>query len=116
MSVRTPIFTGIDADCASTGPAATVASTTTASAPRMIFTTPSLHRHDLAEPLPGLAVETGKLHVLDREKLGGRRAHLDAGQQHGGGKVEMRRLLHDVFSRQIVAALLQDLNQRRGHA
>ena len=71
---------------------------------------------DLAEQGPPLAVEPGELLLLDRGEVGRARVDLDAGQQQRQLEVlEVRRLLHDVLAREVVAALLEHLGHRLGH-
>src|SRR5581483_12521226 len=49
--------------------------------------------HDVAEQLPGLALEALQLHSLDRIIIGRAGAHGEAGQQHGHTELlEARRL------------------------
>ena len=68
-----------------------------------------------SHPLSGPAVQ---LQRADRVEVGGAGAELDARQQHRQFQtVQVRRLLHDVLARQLVAALLQHLHHasaRRG--
>src|SRR3954453_2021934 len=70
----------------------------------------------VSEQLPLLALELLELKLADRREIGRRGVDLDARQQRLGAEVlQARRLLYDVLAREIVAALLQDLNQRLGH-
>jgi hypothetical protein len=65
---------------------------------------------DRAEQLPALAVELHHLHLLVDAVIGRRRVGGRAGQSHAAREVlQAGRLLHDVFARQIVAALTQDM-------
>src|SRR5689334_7300076 len=68
---------------------------------------PLLARHDRAEPVPGFALEALHLQLLDRGEVGRAGLDLRAGQIDADLEVEVRRLLHDVLSREIVAALPQ---------
>src|SRR5262252_3656284 len=71
---------------------------------------------ELAEQHPVLAVEAAELHLLDRKEVVRARVDPDAGQQHGESEaIDARRLLHDVGSRQVVAALLQYVHERLRH-
>src|ERR1019366_3977446 len=67
---------------------------------------------DIAEQLPPLALEALQLKLADRGEDGRRGVDLDAGQQDFGAEIlEACGLLHDVFAGEVVAALLQHLNQ-----
>src|ERR1700749_676640 len=68
-----------------------------------------LARHQRAEPLPGLALETLHLQLLDRREIARAGLDLGAGQIDADLEVQVRDLLHHVFTRQIVAALPQHL-------
>src|SRR5262245_7471839 len=73
--------------------------------------------HDRAEPLPPLACEAMHLHLLDGIEVGGASIDLDAGQQHAEFEtLQVRGLLHHVNAREIVAALLEHLNERLRNA
>ena len=75
--------------------------------------------NDIAEQLPAFAVEFHQLHLLDRKEVVRAGADLDAGQQHFAGKIlQARGLLHHILPREIVTALLENLNHglRRGIA
>src|ERR1700730_4584727 len=66
---------------------------------------------DRAEQLPALAVELHHLHLLVDAVIGRRRMGGHAGQRQAAGEVlQTGRLLHDVFAREIVAALTQDMH------
>ena len=66
--------------------------------------------HDVAEQLPGLALEALQLDRLDRIEVGRAGVDRDARQQHRHfALLEVRRLLHEVLTRQVVAAPLQRL-------
>src|SRR5262245_12605358 len=84
--------------------------------PRFYVTTGVLLlAEDLAEKLPGLAVEARHLHLLDRREVRRAGVDADAGQRRVGHEVlEARRLLHDVRPRQVVAGLLEHLVQDLG--
>src|ERR1035441_6479079 len=72
---------------------------------------------DVAEQLPFLALELHQLKLAERGKIGRAGIDLDAGQQDLGPEIlEICRLLHDVFAGEVVAALLQHLNQGLCHA
>src|SRR6266436_5482576 len=72
---------------------------------------------DVAEQLPFLALEPLHLKLLDRGEVGRRGVDRHAGQQGVGRKVlQARRLLHDVFAGQVVAAHLQHLHHGLSHA
>src|SRR5262245_149671 len=74
---------------------------------------PALPAQHLAEQHPALAVEAGELHLLDRIEVRRTGVELDARQQHGQLQVlDAGGLAHDVLAREIVAALLEDLDQR----
>src|SRR5215208_3362282 len=65
---------------------------------------------DRAEQFPALAVELHHLHLLVDAVVGRRGVGDHAGQRQAAGDVlQIGRLLHDVFAREVVAALLQDL-------
>ena len=62
--------------------------------------------HDIAEQLPGLALEAGKLDRLDRIEVGRAGVDRDAGQQQRKLQIVMiGGLAHDILTRQVVAAL-----------
>src|SRR5487761_2310857 len=68
---------------------------------------------DVAEQHPSLALELHQLKLADRGEIGWRGVDLDAGQQDFGSEIlEVCGLLHDIFAGEVVAALLQHLNQR----
>src|SRR5580658_7182339 len=70
-------------------------------------------RQNIAEARPGPAVPAHQLQRLDRMEVAGTGVDLDSRQQAGQFQIlNIRRLLHDVLAAQIVAALLQGLNQR----
>src|SRR5882672_11010219 len=76
-----------------------------------------LRGDDLAEPLEARAIELGELHLRDRVEVVRAGGDLDA--LHGDGYQELadaRRLLHDVLTRQVIAALREHLDQGRAHA
>ena len=63
-----------------------------------------------------LAVEAPHLGLLDRREIGRAGIDRDAGQQHRQFEiVQAGRLLHHVLAGQLVAALLQHLDGRRGN-
>src|SRR5262249_8982584 len=67
---------------------------------------------DVAEQMPRLAVELHQLHLLDRKEVVRTGVDLDARQHHVAGEIlEICRLLHDVFARQIIAALPEQMDQ-----
>src|ERR671912_2283408 len=67
-------------------------------------------RQDLAEQLPGLALEALQLHSLDRVKVGRAGRDRDARQQARDPELLVAGgLLHQVLARQAIAALLQRL-------
>src|SRR5262249_57393439 len=69
-----------------------------------------------AEDCPALAVELGELLLLDGGKVCRARVDLDPRQEERQLDVlDVRRLLHDVLPREIVAALLQDLRHQDRH-
>src|SRR5262249_60394210 len=75
-----------------------------------------LVRNNVAEQLPGLSLEPLQLHGLQRIEVARAGVDLDARQQHGQVDVlQIRRLLHDIGSREIVTALLEDDGQQRRH-
>jgi hypothetical protein len=62
--------------------------------------------------LPAPAVEPGHLDLLDRDEICWAGVDLDPWQHHRHPEMgQIRSLLHDVFSRQIIAALLRHLHQ-----
>src|SRR5439155_8715133 len=71
---------------------------------------------DVAEPLPGFALEPHQLKLGKRGKVGGAGIDLDPGQQATELKPSyVGRLPHDVLAREIVATLLQYVDQRLGN-
>src|SRR5882672_11445854 len=67
---------------------------------------------DVAEALPGFALESHELQLRERSEIGGAGVNLDAGQQAAEFKVlDARGLLHDVFAGEIVAAVLQHVHE-----
>src|SRR5712691_4276187 len=71
---------------------------------------------DIAEQLPGIALEPHQLKLGKRGKVAGAGVDLDAGQQATELKPSyVGRLPHDVLAREIVATLLQYLDQRLGN-
>src|ERR1700727_1405181 len=69
----------------------------------------------LAEQFPTLSVETGKLQLANGEVVAGRGVYFHARQQQWQFQVfDVRRLAHDILTRQIVAALLQHVNESGG--
>src|SRR6185312_6973860 len=70
--------------------------------------------HDRAEPLPGLALESLHLQLLDRREIG--RAGLDLGarQIDADLEVQVRCLLHHIRAGEIVSALPQHLFEALG--
>src|SRR6266403_3846912 len=72
---------------------------------------------DVPEQFPFLALEPHHLKLLDRGEVGRRGADRHAGQQGVGRKLlQARRLLHDVFAGQIIAAHLKNLHHGLGYA
>src|SRR5882672_4707778 len=66
---------------------------------------------DLAKAFPGLALELHELQLRERSEIGGAGVRLDAGQQTAEFKVlDARGLLHDVFTGEVVAAVLQHVD------
>src|SRR5262245_39663557 len=71
--------------------------------------------HDLAEQLPGFALELLQLDLRDRSEVGRAGVDLDARQQAAEFEIlDAGRLLHDVLTRQVVAACLEDVNESLG--
>src|ERR1700759_453125 len=71
---------------------------------------------DIAEAFPSLALEPLQLYRRDRGEIGRRRVNLDARQQARDLEVlHACRLLHDVLPGQVVAAVLQHVNQTLGN-
>src|SRR5260370_7274940 len=78
---------------------------------------PDVAADDVAEQLPLLTLEPLQLKLADRGEIGWAGVDRNAGQQDFGAEIlEACRLLHDVLAGEIVAALLQHLNQRLGDA
>ena len=72
--------------------------------------------HDLAEQLPRLALEVLKLHRLDRVIVGRTGRDSDARQNHRDAELlKVRRLLHDIGARKLVAATPQGLGHQERH-
>src|SRR3954453_15633970 len=68
---------------------------------------------DRAEQLPALAVELHHLHLLVYALVGRGRIRDHAGQGEAADEVlQIRGLPHHVFTREIVAALTQDMHQQ----
>src|SRR5690348_7172664 len=68
---------------------------------------------DLAVRHPTRAVEPRELLGLEREEVVGPGVHLDPGARERQLQVlQVRRLLHHVLAREVVAALLEHLHQR----
>src|ERR1700674_3484190 len=66
----------------------------------------------LPDRLPGSAVELHQSHFLDGAEIGRACGDRNPRQRDRASKIFQRlRLLHDVFAGEIIAALLQDLNQ-----
>src|SRR5947209_6014851 len=67
---------------------------------------------DVAEQFPLVSLELHQLKLGDRREIGGAGVNLDARKQTTKFQIpDARRLLHDVFSREIVAALLQHIDE-----
>src|SRR6476660_5794343 len=72
---------------------------------------------DVAEQVPFLALEPHHLKLLDRGEVGRCGADRHAGQQGVGRKaLQARRLLHDVFTGEVIAAHFQHLHHGLRHA
>jgi hypothetical protein len=70
-------------------------------------------REEVAEQVPVASVEANRLHLLDRTVVRWAGVDADTGQQQREFQiVQIGGFVHDVFTRQIVAALLEDLHQR----
>src|SRR5258708_7276296 len=73
---------------------------------------PDVAVDDVTEALPGLALESLKLNRGDRGKVSGAGIDLDARKQKAELQIsDAGRLLHDVRSREVVAAGLQHMHQ-----
>src|SRR6478736_5173675 len=70
---------------------------------------------DVADRLPGIAVELHQAQLLDGTEIRRPGVDGDARQRHRALVVpQRRRLPHDVLAREVVAALAQDLEQGLG--
>src|SRR5262249_37557129 len=89
------------------------AGTNLTSPPRWRFSTTDIAGHHRAEQFPARAVEADHLHLLDRRKIARTGVDPDARQQHAQLEIfQIGRLPHDVLAREVVAALLEHLDQR----
>src|SRR5262249_1647640 len=68
--------------------------------------------HDIAEQLPGLALEAHQLKLRQRREIGGAGVDLDAREEAAQLEIlDAGGLLHDVRAAEVVAAGLQDMHQ-----
>src|SRR3954463_15074572 len=71
---------------------------------------------DLAEQFPSLALELLQLNLRDRREVGRAGVDLDAGQQATEFKpLDVGRLFHDVLTREVIAARLEDVDKSLRH-